>query len=152
MASPTASSPGRKPVLQFSVFADNRVGQLNDLLIRFQRERLHVLALSIVDVNECTVMRIVPNYPEDARHLLRQCRYSFAESEILAVELQSEAQMPRLSSALLEAEVNIRYLYPFLMRPQNRIAMVLNLDDPDFARTILQEQGLHCLDREDLAR
>lgn len=152
MAPSTASSPARQPVIQFSVFADNKVGQLNDLLLRLARDHIHVLALSIVDINECTVMRMVPNYPDETRQLLRQHNYPFAESSVLAVELHTEAQLPQLSSALLQAEVNIHYLYPFLMRPENRIALVLNLDDPDFARTLLQESGIRTLDRQDLAR
>lgn len=152
MPAEVTQSPREEAVLQFSVFADNKIGRLNELVHRLQQMRLHILALSSLDATECSVMRFVPNYPDETRDLLLENGYMFSVSKVLAVEMPTEAQLPQLTSALVEAEVNIHYLYPFLLRPRGKVAFVLLLEDLEFGRTLLSAHGFKCLNRADLAR
>ena len=152
MESDVLQSREREPVLQFSVFADNKVGRLNDLVQRFAQHDIHIMALSQLDSTECTVMRFIPDYPEPARELLRQLGYAFSECAILAVEVNSEADLKFVTAALVEAEVNIHYLYPFIMRPNGKSAMAMNVEDNDFAATVLHARQIRCLNRSDIAR
>ncbi len=152
MESGIAQSRERQPILQFSVFADNKVGRLNELLQRFTHRDIHIMAISLLDLTEATVMRIIPNYPEAARKMLREFGYAFSEAPILAVELTTEADLRFVTAALVEAEVNIHYLYPFIMRPNNRSALALNVEDNEFAESVLQARQIRCLTRDDVAR
>ncbi len=152
MESETTQAPEREPVLQFSVFADNKVGRLNELIQRFAQKDLHVLALSLLDSTDCTIMRVIPDYPEVARAFLREHGYAFSETELLAVELHTEADLKLVTAALVEAEVNIHYLYPFLARPQGRCALALCVEDNEFAAAVLLARQIRCLNRSDLAR
>lgn len=151
-AGATIQHSGRDPVLQFSVFADNKVGRLSELVQRLGQSDIHVMALSVLDSTECTVMRFIPDYPEAASRLLQQIKYAYTESEILAVEMRSEADLKFITAALVEAEVNINYLYPFLMRPQGKCALAMHVEDSDFARTVLESRQIRCLNRLDIAR
>ena len=72
MESDILQSREREPVLQFSVFADNKVGRLNELIQRFNQRDIHIVALSQLDSTECTIMRFIPDYPEAARQMLRE--------------------------------------------------------------------------------
>lgn len=150
----TETTPAREdePVIQFSVFADNKVGRLNELIQRFAHEDVHIIGLSQLDSTECTIMRFIPDYPEAARALLRRCGYAFSACEILAVEIRSEADLKYVTSALVEAEINIHYLYPFIMRPHGRSALALNVEDNEFAATVLSARQIKCLRRSDIAR
>ena len=152
MESDTIQSREREPVLQFSVFADNKVGRLNELIQRFAQQDVHIMALSQLDSTECTIMRFIPDYPEPARELLKEWGYAFSESAILAVEINSEADLKFVTAALVEAEVNIHYLYPFITRPKGRYAIAMNVEDNEFAATVLQARQIRCLDRGDIAR
>ena len=152
MESDTIQSREREPVLQFSVFADNKVGRLNELVQRFAANDIHIMALSQLDSTECTIMRFIPDYPEPARELLREWGYAFSESPILAVEIRSEADLKFVTAALVEAEVNIHYLYPFITRPKNRCAIHMNVEDNEFPATVLHARQIRCLDRGDIAR
>jgi hypothetical protein len=152
MESGIAQSRERKPILQFSIFADNKVGRLNELVQRFAHRDIHIIALSQLDSTECTVMRIIPDYPEAARGMLREFGYAFTESAILAVELNTEADLKFVTAALVEAEVNIHYLYPFIMRPNDRSALALNVEDNEFAESVLTARQIRCLTRDDVAR
>ncbi|HSH09833.1 MAG TPA: hypothetical protein VK995_05560, partial [Oceanipulchritudo sp.] len=87
MESGILQSREKEPVLQFSIFADNKVGRLNELVQRLGQRDIHIIALSQLDSTECTIMRIIPDYPEPARELLREYGYAFSELPILAVEI-----------------------------------------------------------------
>jgi hypothetical protein len=152
MESEVLQSREREPVLQFSVFADNKVGRLNELIQRFVQNDIHIMALSQLDSTECTIMRFIPDYPEVAKDLLRKYGYAFSESPILAVEIISEADIKYVTAALVEAEVNIHYLYSFIMRPNGKCAIAMNVEDNEFAATVLQARQIRCLTRGDIAR
>jgi len=152
MESDILQSREREPVLQFSVFADNKVGRLNELIQRFNQRDIHIIALSQLDSTECTIMRFIPDYPEAARGMLREFGYSFSETSILAAEIRTEADLKYLTSALLEAEINIHYLYPFIMRPKGRSAIAMNVEDNEFAESVLRARQIRCLTRDDIAR
>jgi hypothetical protein len=152
MQAEVTQSRDRDPIIQFSVFADNKVGRLNELVQRFGQRDIHIVALSQLDSTECTIMRFIPDYPEPAREMLRECGYAFSECPILAVEMASEADLKFVTSALVEAEINIHYLYPFVMRPRGRCALALNVEDNEFAATVLQARQVRCLTRGDVAR
>lgn len=152
MEAGVAQSREKEPVLQFSVFSDNKVGRLNELVQRFAQKGIHIMALSQLDSTECTIMRFIPDYPEEARQMLRECGYAFSECTILAVEMRSEADLKFITTALLEAEINIHYLYPFITRPRGRCGLAMSVEDSEFAESVLHARQIRCLSRGDIAR
>src|ERR1700761_6603548 len=114
-------------VRQFTVFLENRVGRLQ-MLMRALEEGDRVAALSIEESADAALVRLICTDPETGRDSLRECGFSFSESEVLAVELpsvlRSKQPLIAICSALLAAEINIHYVYPLLVRP-NGPALVL---------------------------
>lgn len=152
MANDVVEHQGFEPVIQFSVFADNKVGRLHDLVADLQRADLHMLALTLVDTTETTVMRMIVNYPDQVRALLKATNRAFCESELLVVRIQSETDIRKVTQALVEAEINIHYLYPFVCTLNSKGALALSLEDYDLASTVLAACGLQTLGQNDLAR
>lgn len=141
-----------EPVIQFSIFADNKVGRLNELMQRLAQRDLHVMAVTQLDSTECTIIRLIPDYPEDARQALGEHGYAFTESAVIVAEMHTEADLKFITAALVEAEINIHYLYSFVSRPNGRSAMVLNVEDNDLAESVLKAHQIRCLTRGDIAR
>ncbi len=54
--------------------------------------------------------------------------------------------------ALLEAELNVHYTYPFLTRPGGKSALVLNVEHPDVASESLRRNLFTLLYQGDIAR
>jgi len=152
MVSEVSQRPDAAPVIQFSLFSDNKVGRLHELVQVLASRDLHVLALSQLDTTECTIIRLVVNYPEAVREVLNDAGYAFTQCEILVVELESADKLRFVTAALVEAEINIHYLYPLLLRPRERSALALHLEDNDLAASVLQAHGLRMLDQRDLGR
>jgi len=106
-----------QPVIQFSIHADNKVGRLNEIIGLLSVHEVHVVALSILDTTDSSIIRLIVDYPEEAQKLLIEHQFSYVQSELIAVELASEAEIKTVTCALVQAEINIHYIYPFLVRP-----------------------------------
>jgi hypothetical protein len=139
-------------IKQFSIFAENKVGRLNDLLTLLASKDVHVLALCLVDTTDSTIIRIVVDYPEVAAPLLTRNGFAHSLVHVLGVEIATEEELKLVTCALVQAEINIHYVYPFLMRPNGRTGLVLNPEDPDLATEVLNRNQIKVLTQTDLAR
>jgi hypothetical protein len=152
MSSEVAREPDRQPVTQFSVFEENKVGRLNDFLMHLYREGIHVMAICLVDTTDCTITRVVVDYPDRLQRMLHEHGIAFTRSEVVAVEIASEQEIKDVTCALVQAEINIFSIYPFLMRPGGRTGMVLRVEDEELASSILRKSGIKVLSQDDIAR
>lgn len=140
------------PVRQFSVFTENHVGRLHDLTALFKQHHVHIMAITILDATDSAVVRMVVDDPDLARELMVNNDFPYTECEILAVELPDEERLNGVLAALLEAEINIHYIYAFLKRPEGRTALAINVEDADIAAQAVQHRGFKVLTQRDISR
>ena len=140
------------PVVQFSIFTENKVGQLSDLTRLFSQAEIHILAITTLDTTDSAIVRVVLDDPDQARRLLLQNNVSFSESKILAVEIAGEHDVELVLKALLETEINIHYIYAFLSRPLGRSALAMSIEDMDIAIDILGARNHKVLSQRDISR
>lgn len=152
MSAETVKRSNRKPVKQFSVFADNKVGRLNEFLKLLGKYDIHVMALCLVDTTDCTIMRFVFDYPEIAEQLLKEEGLAYNVVDVIAVEINSEADIPSVTYALTCAEINIHYMYATLSRPQGKSGLIISLEDNELATSVLNAARVTVIDQNDIAR
>ncbi|MFP4166697.1 MAG: acetolactate synthase [Opitutales bacterium] len=153
MLSEVTHAPGAfRPVVQFSIHADNKVGRLNEVVGLLAAHELHIMALSILDTTDSSIIRLIVDYPEEAQKILIEHQLSYVQTEIIAVELDHETEIQDVTRALLQAEINIHYIYPFIMRPKGRSAIALRLEDNDLANDTLHHNRITVLGQDDIAR
>jgi len=148
-----ATARGRNwPTLrQFTVFLENRVGQLLEVVRRFDGSRVRIVALSINDSGECAFVRFLVSHPDQGREILERAGLAIIESDLIGVEL-SDCPQPllRVCTALLQAEVNIIQAYPILVRPRGRPAVALMVDNTDMGLETLGSKGFTMITEGDL--
>ena len=137
---------------QFSVFTANRLGRLHDLISFFGSRSVHALALTVLDTTDCAIVRLVVDDPDQARALLQEHGFAFTESELVAVELDGATELGRLMGALLEAELNVNYLYSFIPHPNGKSLLALSMEDNDIARSVLKKHQFRLLTQSDISR
>lgn len=140
------------PVKQFSVFTENRVGRLFDLTSLLSLHNVHIMAVTVLDMTESAIMRLIVDDPDRARELLVNNDFPYVEEDILAVELPGGANLRQVLAALLEAEINIQYVYAFSRRPEGRPAFVLHTEDPEIGAQALGHRGFRVLTQRDISR
>ena len=142
----------KEAVKQFSVFTANRLGRLHDLTKLLGSRGVHMLALTVLDTTDSAILRFVVDDPERARDLLLEHGFPFNESELLAVEVDAATQLNELMAALLEAELNVNYLYSFIPHPQGKSILALSMEDNDMAEQVLKRHQFRVLRQVDISR
>jgi len=138
-------------IRQFTVFLENRVGQLLEVVRRFEGSHLRIVALTISDSTECALVRFLLSDPEQGREVLERAGLAIVESDLIGVELPSTPQpMLQVCTALLQAEVNITQVYPLLARPRGRPAVALMVDNIEMAIETLASKGFTAINEDDL--
>ncbi len=138
-------------IRQFTVFLENRVGQLLDVIRRFEGTTVRIVALSITDSAECAFVRFLLSHPEEGREVLERAGLAIIESDLIGVELpQGPQALLQICTALLQAEVNIVQAYPLLVRPRGRPAVALMVDNIDIGLETLAAKGFEMITENDL--
>ncbi|MEO0453440.1 MAG: acetolactate synthase [Verrucomicrobiota bacterium] len=148
----TARERRHDPVAQFSIFVENKVGRLLELLNLFSERNIHVLGLTTVDTSDSSVMRMVVDDPDAARHLIHEHAIAHTETEVLVVEVDGPLNVKKVLSVILQAEINIHYTYSFITRPHGKGAMAFHLEDIELATQALQRNQFCILGQEDISR
>jgi hypothetical protein len=149
---PTARGRNYPSIRQFTVFMENRVGQLLEVVRRFEGSQVRVVALSITDSAECAFVRFLLSHPEEGREILERAGLAIIESDLIGVELPEGSQpLLQICTALLEAEVNIAQAYPLLVRPRGRPAVALMVDNIDLGLETLAAKGFSMVTEADLS-
>lgn len=139
-------------IRQFSVFLENRVGQLLEVVRRFEGSKVKIVALSISDSVDCAIVRFLLSHPEQGREILERAGLAMVESDLLGVELPEGPQpLLRICTALLAAEINIHQTYPLLVRPRGRPAVALQVDNLEMAMETLTSKGFTLVSEGDLS-
>jgi hypothetical protein len=151
MAARTSSIP-HDPVKQFSVFAENRVGRLYDLTSLLKDNNVHIMAITVLDTTDSSIIRVVVDDPSKARELLISNDLPYGECNVLAVEIGDESELKGVLAALLEAEINTHYVYSFIKRPSDRSALAISAEDQETAAQSLSQRGFKVLQQSDISR
>ncbi|PYI83925.1 MAG: acetolactate synthase [Verrucomicrobia bacterium] len=152
MPTEIAKPPRADPVKQFSVFTPNRLGRLHDMTRLLSSHSVHVLAMTVMDTTDSAIIRFVVDDPDQARKLLFKHSFPFTESNVLVAEVGSATNLHSLLAALLEAEVNINYLYSFIPHPHGKSLLALSMEDNDMAEQVLKRHQFRVLHQADISR
>ncbi len=140
-------------VRHFSVFLDNKVGALLEVVKLLNHHNIVVLALSIQDSAESSICRFIVSDPDLVEELFEENDIPHSVSEVVVAELKEGAlDLARVLAALLKAEVNVLFSYPLLSRPRGRAVLALHVDDTECASSVLRGDGFALLNQGDLSR
>ena len=136
---------------QYTVFLENRVGQLLEVLKRFEGTGIRVVALSINDAAECAFVRLMLSDADRGRELLERSGLAIIETDLVGVELPDTPQpLLRVCTALLQAELNIIQAYPLIVRPHGKPAVAIMVENIELAMETLHTKGFRILNEGDL--
>ena len=149
----TQSGAGFEPtrIRQFTIFLENKVGRLTQLVRVFEEQATKIVALSIEESGDAALVRLICSHPDLGKEVLQENGFPFGETDLLAVELPKRTKQPLIAicSALLSAEINIHYAYPLLLRPHGP-TLALYVDEPTLAAQIMIRKGFNLIGESDL--
>ncbi len=131
-------------IRQISFFLQNRVGALLGVARRLEELNIHICAISILDSADHAVIRMVVDRPSLAKEALLEKGLNVFETELVGVEVPIERGigLPRILTALLQAEVNVHYIYSLIIQSNTHPVVAFHVDTLETAAQVLKQQGL----------
>ncbi len=127
---------------QFSVFMVNRPGVLARVLTEFAKERLNIVAITMMDSAEHGVMRVVFEEGNRAREILTRLNMPYNETEVLCVNLANKAgALATVAEKLAKGHINISYAYCTAGARGGRTTGVLKVSDVKKAMKLLEDHN-----------
>jgi hypothetical protein len=139
-------------VRQFSVFLENRVGRLLDLLRHFDdSSHVHVMGLNVIDSSDHAVIRMIPDNADAARHLLKDLGIAFSETNVIVSVIDDSQSLADMCLYLLGAELNILFVYSLIKQsPIGDSVIAVAIDDLTLGANLLVRKGFNLLGEGDL--
>lgn len=140
-------------VNQLSVFIENKPGSLAAFADLLRRSQVDLRALSIADVEDYGILRVIVNDIHKASIALKNADYVFKITPVLAVPLaDSPGSLAETLDALGAANINVEYLYAFVGRQEARAYVIFRVRDSDIGPAVkaLTEAGCAPIGQEEL--
>jgi len=139
-------------VRQFSVFLENRVGRLLDLLRHFDdASHVHVVGLNVIDSSDHAVIRMIPDNSDAARILLKELGIAFSEIDVIVTVIDESHSLADLCLYLLGAELNISFIYSLISQSATGESIIaVAVDDLTLGGHLLLRKGFCLLGEADL--
>lgn len=140
-------------IVQLSVFLENRLGRLNDVLSVLSGNGINIRALSLADKASYGILRLIVNDPVTGTAVLKKAGVSVNSTPVVAAEVDDEpGGLLKIVSILLESGLNIEYMYAFVEKSGDKAVVVLRIEDTDKAEKLLTEKGVKLLSENEVAK
>ena len=137
---------------QLSVFMENKVSRLNEVLLQLKTSKVNVLSLSLADTSEFGVLRLIVDNPEEGRKVLKENGFSARLTKVLAIKLPNEVGTLRgVLEVLGKAGMNVEYMY-VLANAKEFSGMILKTGNPEEAAKVLANAGIEFVKAEEVGK
>lgn len=139
-------------VKQLSVFMENRPGALYGLTGVLSQCQIDMKAMSVAETSDFGILRVILDDPFQAGTVLKEAGYIYQLTTVLAVAIPDvPGGLNRVLQVLMDAKVNVEYMYAFLGGKADSAYMVFRVADEKAAATALTARGIKLVDQEELS-
>lgn len=123
---------------QFSIFLINKPGVLAQTLEALAREKINIIAMTMMDSVEHGVLRLVTSNASQTQSILSKLGIPINETDVLCVNLSNHAgAFADVTSKLAASHININYAYCTAGAKGGRTTGVLKVADIKKAMKVL---------------
>ncbi len=135
-------------VAQISIFLENRTGGLADVFEVLSRSEIDVKALSLADMSDFGILRLVVDDPERTRRILKEAGFTVDKTRVVAVEVPDRpGGLLETLQALRRNGINVEYMYSVARRSGDRAVIIFRIDEIGRALDALRGAGITVLER-----
>lgn len=132
-------------IQQVSVFLENKVGRLENILQILYDNDINLRSISVAETTDYGVFRLILDKPELAVEKLKEDGLMVKETDVLAVEIDDKTgSMLNVIKELSQANISIEYTYSCLPLDENKVIIIIRVDDDNLEKaTKIIESGNH---------
>lgn len=138
-------------IKQLSIFIPNQKGSLSQLTDILIAHNIDIRAIAVFDTADFGILRIVVDDPERAVEILNKEGVVAKVSKVIAVEPEDKpGSLNQIFTILRDADINIEYIYSFIMRKKEMPYVVLKVDQQEKAVEELTAKGINVINKEEI--
>jgi hypothetical protein len=135
---------------QIVVSIENSPGRLFEVTHALGHAGINLRALNLVDTGAFGQLRLLVSDVAKARQLLMQMQIPAMVNEVVAAEIADQpGQLAAVLKPILDANIQVVFMYAFLRQNQERAIMIFRFSDNDKAIAVMQKHGVHLLDAKE---
>lgn len=135
-------------VAQVSVFLENRSGGLAEVVDALARGGVDIKALSLADMADFGILRIIVDDPEATRRLLKEAGFTAEKTRVVAIEVPDRpGGLAETLHALRRDGINVEYMYSAARRSGECAIVILRVDEIAKTAAALAAAGVKVLER-----
>lgn len=125
---------------QITVFLENKPGRLAKILSELARQKVNIVALSVMDHQEHGVLRLVTDDEATTAQVATDLNCPFRESDVVVVELRNQpGALAHICEVLAAEHINIDYAYCSSGGRNGRVFGIFKVANPEKALRVLGE-------------
>ena len=130
-------------IKQLSIFVENKVGRLQNIVNALGENEVNISALSIADTTDFGILRIIVDNPDKAKLVLKGMGVISKTTDVVAVYIDDRSGgLAAVLNLVSNAGIGIEYMYAFLGRREGKALMVLKADDEEMLEQVLTSHGI----------
>ena len=129
-------------IKQLSIFLENKKGRMSKALDVLANNNINIRAMSIADVSDFGILRLIVPVPDEAKKLLEENNFLVKIGDVIAVEMSDKpGGLNTILKILDESDINLDYLYAFVDEKEQRAIVLLHPEDVDESINALNNGG-----------
>ena len=112
---------------------------------------VNIRAISTFDTPEFGIMRLVVDEPERAKESLTSKGFVTRIGDVIGVELEDKkGNLNQMLKILADGEINVNYIYSFVIREGKAPVMIFHTDDFKKAEQFLRDADVKLIEEKEL--
>ena len=138
-------------ITQLSIFLENKIGNLYQVLDLLAENEINIRALSLADTTEFGILRLVVQDPIKAKKVLEEKYYIVKNTPIIGAELDdTPGGLSSILKILKDEGIDLDYLYAFTHEKEDKAILLLQSKELDELIAILNAYKIPLVPAEEV--
>jgi len=138
-------------ITQLSIFLENRLGRLLEVVSLLGENNINIRALSLADKATYGILRIIVDKRKQAVGILKSNNFSVNETNVIAAEVDDKpGGLASVLKVFVDNGINVEYMYAFVEKTGEKALVVFRVENPDKGEEILKKNNIKILNENEI--
>jgi len=138
-------------ITQLSIFLENRLGRLLEVVSLLGENNINIRALSLADKANYGILRIIVDKRKQAVGILKGNNFSVNETDVIAAEVEDKpGGLASILKIFVENGINVEYMYAFVEKSGEKALVVFRVENPGKGEEILKKNNIKVLNENEI--
>lgn len=138
-------------ITQLSIFLENRLGRLLEVVSLLGENNINIRALSLADKANYGILRIIVDKRKQAVGILKGNNFSVNETDVIAAEVEDKpGGLASVLKIFVENGINVEYMYAFVEKTGEKALVVFRVENPGKGEEILKKNNIKVLNENEI--